>query len=187
MNYKCLQKQAYEMPGFSIEPIRFEDKYDIMQWRNQQLYHLRQHEPLTKEVQENYFTNVVSKLFSEERPNQILFSYLQNNVCLGYGGLVHINWADKNAEISFVMNTILEEGSFVLHWTNFLGMLEQVAFNELKFHKIFTYAFDLRKQLYEAVESVGYKKEAILKEHRRFEGKFIDVVIHSKWNQNDQL
>lgn len=187
MNYKCLQKQTYQIPGFSIEPIRSKDKYDIMQWRNEQLFHLRQQEPLTKETQENYFVNVVSKLFSEEKPNQILFSYLENNIFIGYGGLVHINWANKNAEISFVMNTSLEKDSFAFHWTSFLGMLEEVAFKELKFHKIFTYAFDLRKNLYEAVESAGYKREAILKEHCFFDGKFIDVIIHSKWNPDDQL
>jgi len=156
---------------------------DILKWRNEQIYHLRQDKPLTEIDQENYFSNVISKLFNEDQPNQILFSYLENDICIGYGGLVHINWVDKNAEISFVMNTNLEKKYFQFHWKSYLELIEKVAFGELNFHKIFTYAFNLRPNLYEALESVGFSKEAILEEHYFFDGKYLDVVIHSKKNK----
>jgi RimJ/RimL family protein N-acetyltransferase len=141
---------------------------------------LRQKEPLTKEDQDNYFNIVVSNLFDQEHPDQILFSYLENDVCIGYGGLVHINWTDRNAEISFIMDTELERDYFEFHWKTYLNLIEQVAFEELHLQKIFTYAFDMRPKLYEALEQSGYKREARLKEHCFFDGKFIDVIIHSK-------
>jgi RimJ/RimL family protein N-acetyltransferase len=53
----------------------------------------------------------------------------------------------------------------------------------MEMHKIFTYAFDLRPHLYEAVEAAGFTQEARLKAHCLFDGKYIDVVIHSKINQ----
>lgn len=156
-----------------------EDRYDIMKWRNEQVYHLRQEKLLTKEDQDKYFTEVVSALFGQEQPNQILFSYLKDDKCIGYGGLVHINWIDRNAEISFVMETSLEE-AFEIHWTTYLDMIEEVAFYELGMHKIFTYAFDLRPNLYTVLENLNYIKEASLKKHAFHEGKYIDVIIHSK-------
>jgi RimJ/RimL family protein N-acetyltransferase len=61
-------------------------------------------------------------------------------------------------------------------------LIEQVAFREMRLHKIFTYAFDMRPHLYEAVEAAGFVQEARLKEQCFFEGKFIDVVIHAKIN-----
>lgn len=151
-----------------------------MQWRNEQIYHLRQDELLTKEKQDQYFTDVVSKLFPQESPNQILFSYLKNDKCIGYGGLVHINWKDKNAEISFIMDTSLEEEYFEYHWSKYLELIEEVAFEQLNFHKIYTYAFDLRPRLYIALANREFRKEATLNEHCLFEGKFVDVLIHSK-------
>jgi len=181
--YKVLNKSRFCIDKYSLVPIRFEDRYDIMKWRNDQIYHLRQSEPLTKEVQDDYFNNVVSKLFAQDKPNQILFSYLYKNECIGYGGLVHINWIDKNAEISFVMNTELEKDEFHKHWSIYLDLLHKVAFNELNFHKIYTYAFDLRPHLYNVLESAGFYKEAILKEHCLFNGEYKDVIIHSKLNQ----
>lgn len=181
MRYKCLNIQEFQIENRKIAPIRIQDRYDILKWRNEQIYHLRQTELLTKEKQDYYFDNIVSKLFEQEKPNQILFSYIENEVCIGYGGLVHINWIDKNAEISFIMNTELEKDFFQEHWQSFIQLIEKVAFVNLKLHKLSTYAYDLRPKLYYILDSLGYKKEAVLKEHCLFENKFIDVIIHSKF------
>jgi RimJ/RimL family protein N-acetyltransferase len=158
-----------------------------MKWRNEQIYHLRQNRPLTEDDQQRYFDNVVAKLFDNPQPDQILFSYLENDVCIGYGGLVHINWIDNNAEVSFIMDTRLEKECFATHWSNYLTMLKEVAFNDLGLHKIYTYAFDLRPHLYEVLESNGFTQEATLKEHCLFNGEYKDVVIHSLWNVSYQI
>ena len=180
--YKILSKNKFDNGKFSIVPIRYEDRMDIMKWRNEQMYHLRQSKALTIEDQDYYFENVVSKLFEQENPNQILFSFLENDICIGYGGLVHINWIDKNAEISFIMNTFLEKNRFHEIWIAYLNLIEKVAFEELQLHKVFVYAFDLRPHLYEVVENSNYFKDATLKEHCFFNNKFINVIIHSKIN-----
>lgn len=180
--YSVLAKNVFQMGELSIVPIRYEDRFSIMQWRNEQIYHLRQDKLLTKIDQKNYFQNVVAQLFEKNQPEQILFSFLKDKECIGYGGLVHINWIDRNAEISFIMETSQEKEHFSEYWKAYLKLIEKVAFEELNLHKIYTYAFDLRPHLYEAFEKAGFKKEAVLKEHCLFEGKFIDVVIHSKIN-----
>ena len=179
--YKVLSNQVFSSGKYSLVPIRFEDRYDIMQWRNEQIYHLRQAKPLTKEDQDAYFENVIAKLFNQEQPNQILFSFLEDGICIGYGGLVHINWRDKNAEISFIMNTCLEEDRFEKIWQSYLSLIEEVAFHDLSLYKVYTYAFDLRPHLYEVFEYLGFIMDARLKEHCLFNNKFIDVVIHSKF------
>lgn len=181
-SYKTLNKQTFSSGKYSIVPLRMEDRYHILKWRNEQIYHLRQHRTLTKEDQDKYFEKVVANLYEQDQPVQILFSFLENEICIGYGGLVHINWIDKNAEISFIMNTQLEEDKFEFHWSNFLKLLEELAFKELQFHKLYVYAFDLRPHLYTTLELNQYFKDAVLKEHCLFNDEFIDVVIHSKLN-----
>jgi RimJ/RimL family protein N-acetyltransferase len=184
-SYVCLDTQMFHHGTYSIVPIRHEDRFDIMHWRNQQIFHLRQTAQLTEEQQDRYFDTVIKGIFTDPRPSQLLFSYLHNGLCVGYGGLVHINWIDRHAEVSFIMDTELEKDFFEVHWLNFLGMIEQVAFQSLGFHKIFTYAFDLRPHLYPVLEKKGLHKEAILKEHSLFEGKFVDVLIHAKFNRRE--
>lgn len=181
--YKALNQNTFVFGEYALVPIRYGDRYDIMQWRNEQIYHLRQAEPLTKKAQDSYFQEVVKELFDQVKPDQILFSYLKNGKCIGYGGLVHINWTDRNAEISFIMKTELEKDEFKLHWGVFLDLIEQVAFEELQLHKIFTYAFDVRPSLYKIFENKEFLREATLKEHCFFDKKYVDVVIHAKLNK----
>ena len=137
--YKALNKQVYKSGNYTITPLRFEDRLDIMKWRNEQIYHLRQNKPLTEIDQDNYFKNVIQILFNQNLPDQILFSFLKNDVCIGYGGLVHINWTDKNAEISFIeisnpkhrstINSISNFGAFSSNSLRFVPLLIVILFN----------------------------------------------------------
>ena len=128
-------------------------------------------------------TGPASKLRNDSdsviRCTYLLAEYEENGRCIGYGGLVHINWTDRHAEVSFLMETEREEKEFALHWTQYLELLREVAFSQLKLHKLFTYAFDLRPHLYPVLEACGFVREATLKEHCLFEGSYKDVVIHS--------
>ena len=67
-SYKALNNQEFFYKGFSIVPIRDIDKFDIMNWRNEQIYHLRQSEKLNKKLQNKYFKDVISPLFTSEFP-----------------------------------------------------------------------------------------------------------------------
>ena len=53
----------------------------------------------------------------------------------------------------------------------------------LNFHKIFTFAFDLRPHLFLAIESADFKYEATLQDHYYFNKKYYDAIIHSKFNK----
>ena len=178
--YVCFKMDNPSFEGYKLIPIRYEDRIPILKWRNEQMYHLRQDKVLTNDAQDNYFQNVVNPLFTDEKPSQILFSFLKDGKCIGYGGLVHISWEDRNAELSFIMDTKFEKDNFHEIWNVYLKLIEEVAFEQVNLHKIYVYAFDLRPHLYIALEYNGFRREARLKEHKFFQGKLIDIVIHSK-------
>jgi len=182
MNYRNLSIQENSAGGFSLVPIRMEDREAIRAWRNEQMYHLRQNKPLTEADQTRYFNEVVLSLFSQENPAQYLFSYLKNGECIGYGGLVHINYKNQSAELSFIMKTSLERLEFHLHWSNFLTLIEPIAFTALQLNRIFTYAYDLRPHLYPVLTECGFLLERCIPNALLIEGKPIQAVIHSKWN-----
>jgi RimJ/RimL family protein N-acetyltransferase len=71
---------------------------------------------------------------------------------------------------------------FEKNWEIFLNLIQKIAFEEVHFHKIYTFAFDLRPRLYAALTHEGFKEEARLSEHVRHLDTFIDVLIHSKFN-----
>ena len=57
-------------------PIRDVDKFKIMKWRNEQIYHLRQSKKL-KSQQIKYFNEIINPQFKTKYPDQILFSFLK--------------------------------------------------------------------------------------------------------------
>ncbi|MEM9052825.1 MAG: GNAT family N-acetyltransferase [Bacteroidota bacterium] len=177
--YIPLHSDSFVLGNFQLVPIRFEDRYQIMKWRNEQIFHLRQERSLTEQDQDHYFNEVVEKLFDQEEPHQLLFSFLESGACIGYGGLVHINWKDQNAEVSFIMDTDLEAERFGELWGAYLSLIKQVAFEDLALRKIFTFAYDLRPHLYPVLINAGFEEDARLRDHVQFDGKYSDVLIHS--------
>ncbi len=179
--YKSLSQQEFSNGAYKIVPIRDEDKYAIMQWRNEQIDILRQKELLTKEKQEWYFKNVVDKLFEEEKPTQLLFSFLENDILVGYGGLVHIDWESGNAEISFITETNrnLNQEQFCNDWEEYLNILKKIADINLNFNKIYTYAYDIRPSLFQTLLNNYFVEEARLKDHIVINNIKHDILIHS--------
>ena len=182
--YSCLEQQVFTASNIKLVPIRYRDRYKIMKWRNEQIFHLRQSSPLVKEGQDVYFNDILSKQLSYSNPPQILFSILKNNVCMGYGGLVHIDWKTKIAEISFLTATELNVDSFNKVWGDFLRVIKHIAFEELSFRKIYTYAIDVRPEIYTTLVKHGFKVERVLPNEFDKNGVFFDVIIHSMKNND---
>ena len=178
--YYCLSTQIFSNGDYSIVPIRSMDRYLIMQWRNEQIYHLRQKTSLDKDAQDQYFKEIINPLFNAEKPSQILFSFLEKGKCVGYGGLVHINWSCRSAEISFLMQTSRETKDFSRFWSVYLNLIEKVAFLELCFNRIFTYSYEMRPKLYPILEALGYQEETRLKNATSKGDQFVDALVHGK-------
>lgn len=171
-------KNIYTFNEFTLLPIRFEDRYLIMKWRNEQIYHLRQKKPITRKNQDDYFTKEIFPLFNQKNPNQILFSFLRKNILIGYGGLVHINWQKKKAEISFVMNTSLENKNFIDFWDIFLKLIEKVSLELNCIEELYTFAFDLRPNIYKVLKKNNF--QFVRNELYNKSGELIRVKVHSK-------
>ena len=185
--YKCLPKQEFIDEDYKLTAIRDQDKYEIMKWRNEQIVVLRQKEVLTKKTQNGYFKNVVDKLFEQEKPSQLLFSFFKNDVLIGYGGLVHIDWESRNAEISFLTATARNKSREVFSedWSGYLNIILRIAFGRLKFLKIHTTFYDIeqRKTYKEVLLRFNFIQEAILKKHILVDGKVKSILIYSCFNK----
>jgi RimJ/RimL family protein N-acetyltransferase len=181
LKYDCLKQQIYEYEEYNIIPIRSEDRYEIMKWRNEQIFYLRQNQALTKEDQDNYFNTVLTNIFEQEFPDQILFSFFKNNKLIGYGGLVHIDWENQNAEISFLIKTDLNNLKYYTEsFTVFLKLIQQLALN-IKMHKIYTYGYKTNDYRFSPLINSFFEKEVELKNHKKINDTWLDVLIYSKF------
>ena len=180
--YASLKKQIFKSNNLSLVPIRYEDRYKIMNWRNEQIYHLRQSKPLEKKDQDHYFNNIIEDFFNNPTPQQILFSYLEDDICIGYGGLVNINWYDERAEMSFLLDSSLKKNkdNYNNYFSIFIHLIKEIAFKEIKLNRIFTETYAFRSNHIQVLENNKFKIEGIMKEHisMKEEGRFYDSIIH---------
>lgn len=178
--YICLPKNTYSTHSYNLVSLRKQDISMIKEWRNAQLEVLRQKNLLTDQDQENYYNNVIFPTYQQRFPHQILFSILQNNLCIGYGGLVHISWEDKRAEISFLADNIRASNLDIYQkdFKNFLTIIKQIAFDELEMNRLFLETYDIRKNHIRIIENSGFVLEGRLKEHVIIDGKKVDSLIH---------
>lgn len=153
----------------------------IKDWRNDQIDVLRQEKPITSEQQVAYYNNIIKKSFSEDNPSLILFSFLYDDLCIGYGGLTNIDWNRKNAELSFLVDTdrVSDPTTYENDFTAFLRLIHDLIFDDLGFARLFTETYDIRPAHVSILEKNGFSLERRLERHKDVNGKMVDVLIHS--------
>jgi len=179
--YKCLKKTQYIFSGYCVTTLRKKDIQKIREWRNNQMDVLRQKKKLTPIEQKNYYNKVISRSFNKSQPEQILLSVLLKNRCIGYGGLVHIDWDVKKAEISFLADTnrIKSIQTYQKDFNAFFELILKIAFVELKLNRLTNETFDIRPMHIKLLEKMGFKYEGKLKQNALVKGKYVDSLIHS--------
>ena len=134
----------------------------------------------TQKEQNLYFESAIAKEFNLEKPNQILFSFFKKNKLIGYGGLVHVDWINQNAEISFLLKTDFNNvGFYTQSFTAFLKLIEKLAFN-INMHKIYTYGYRTNEYRFSPLINSFFEKEVELKNHKKINNNWFDVLIYSK-------
>lgn len=179
-NFKCLIQNQFIFENYKLIPIRFLDKDLIRAWRNDQIEILRQQQVLTLDSQFKYFSTIIFETFHQDFPDQLIFSFLENGKMIGYGGLVHIDWDNKNAEISFLLATELNfENNYLKLFSSFLILIELVA-KSINLNKIFTYGYNINEYRFKPLIEKKYIKEVQLSNHILINEKLYDIKIYSK-------
>ena len=179
-NYRVLKKYSYDYEEYSIVPFQEKDLFDIKKWRNEQLDILRQKKILTDDDQTLYFKNVINPNFDAQYPSLILFSFLVDKYCIGYGGLTNIDWESKRVELSFVLSTKRNENIelYEKEFSIFIKLIKIVTFNELRFNRIFTETYDIRPHHIAILEKNGFLFEGRMKQHVKIGQRYVDSLIH---------
>ena len=162
--YRLLPRYSYEAEGLLLRPVEPSDIESIRLWRNAQMEVLRQSHEITTEQQEAYYKEQIWPGKSRIRPNEILFSIELDDVLVGYGGLVHIDWDMGIAEVSFLLDPSLERqlaskrGILI----GFVKILRRVAFHNLGFKEIWTETFNFRREHIAMLEAAGFESKPVV-------------------------
>ena len=179
MKYHCLSQKEYQKGEYSLVPLRHDDILQVRKWRNDQRRILRQQKQLSIAQQNRYFEEEVKPTYRRKEPEMILFSFLKDGECIGYGGLVHIDWHVRKAEVSFLLATerMEDDDLFQGEFARFLTLLFRVR-EELQLHRLHSELFDIRPKMVEVLQAFGFHLEGLLKDHALVDGEYVDSLIY---------
>ena len=178
--YSFLKFNDYSFENYTLLPLRYEDISKIKKWRNDQISVLRQNKILTDADQENYYQELVEKSFFNPKPNEILFSFLLDDTCIGYGGMVYADWDKKTAEISFITETKRSNLNEIYQndFTAFTTILFRISFSELLFNKLTTETYGIRTNTLRILDQLGFQLKKIDKKKILINNEMCDSFHH---------
>ena len=180
--YRCLGSELIRCEGIEIGAVQQDEIQIIRVWRNEQKKILRQNEDIRIDAQQKYFEDFVWSQLEFSAPSQLLLSIYSDNLLIGYGGLVHISWQNFRAEISFLTDTQIKEGSdqYNTLFTSFLRAMQTIARDKLGLHKLTLETYEMRNEHVAAIESAGFAREGTLIDQVLVNGKWVKSILHGK-------
>jgi len=181
-NYKILKQDKYINDNYSLSSIVDKDIEKIRTWRNEQVKVLRHNHPISYNEQILYYKNNVWNECNQDYPSQILLSFHLNDVLIGYGGLVHINWKSMIAEMSFLLETsrTKNKSNYQNDMKKFISILTLIAFDRLNFKKITTESFNFRKKTIEVLNNSNFKVDKNSNTHLGEKGSIFHSLINER-------
>lgn len=182
--YICLDQDEYRFLSYSLKSVQPADIETIRKWRNSQMDILRQSSTISPAQQREYFTHYIWPSMNNTQPENILLTFSLNHRKIGYGGLVHISWINKTAELSFLLNPIYMKNMTVYkkHFDAFIHLLLDIAFRSFDFNKISTETYHFRRETINILEENGFLFEKIIKSKKIIRGKEIKSFVHYHFN-----
>lgn len=141
---------------------------------------LRQSSVITTEQQSDYYAAEVWPAMALPYPPNILLIYEEKGRPVGYGGLVHIAWEHRRAEVSFLLAPDLAGASdeYARYFGVFLDLIKELAFKDLRIDRLFTETYAMRRHHISVLEANGFLLEGVMRQHVVVEGRSMDSLIH---------
>lgn len=178
--YRAMSQERFIADNLVLRAVEPGDIEAIRIWRNSQMDILRQATEIAPEEQALYFSTQVWPEKPKLQPAQVLFAIERGGNLIGYGGLVHISWVYKRAEVSFLLDPGLDgqpdERSSI--FSLFLKLLKRFAFEKLGLERLTTETYVLRPWVTSVLEQNGFIFEGRLRKHVVVQGRRTDAVLH---------
>lgn len=178
--YGCLPHQVLEEGVYRVKVLQDEDLENVRCWRNAQMNILRQSSPISYDEQKKYYEKYIWPTLLELKPSNILFGFFKKKELIGYGGLVHVAWEHHRAEVSFLLSPsrVDDASVYIEDFANFLKLVKRLAFNDLGLLRLYTETYDIRPIHVAVLESNGFVREGVLRNHVFVAGKPCDSIYH---------
>lgn len=168
-----------------LQVLSLEDCEKIRLWRNEQMIHLRTPFLLTKEMQEDFYVNVVCNRNSPAR----YWGVWESKLLLGIVGITNIQWENSIGEITLVLKP---EQSGKGYGEKAVELVLDQAFNFLNLKTVFgeCYISNPAKLFWEKIVQKYHSHSCFLPNRKYWHGKYYGSIYFSidrdEFNNSDK-
>lgn len=172
--------------SYAIRTIQPSDIEHIRQWRNAQMDVLRQKKEISRAEQIAYYEKQIWPSLDDANPQNVLLACLFNDQLIGYGGLVHVDWENQRAEVSFLLDPARtrDPKGYGYDFLAFLSLIKTLAFDDLKLQRLYTETYATRRHHISILEAADFSLEGVLRRHVVLDGRPVDSLIHACLNDS---
>lgn len=140
--------------------------------------HTREFRLLSNLNQKNWFR----QLFIDNPPKNIMFVIIKKQKIVGITGLTYIDWKNRNAEISIIVDPSIKNNKKILKQS--IKMILDYGFGELGLHRIWAEIFNIANDRIQLFEEMQFVYEGTLKEKLWRDNKWFDSRIYAKISED---
>jgi len=120
-----------------------------------------------------------------EQPENIILTFFEDGKRIGYGGLVHISWEHRRAEVSFLLDStfVRDHSAYGQYFSVYLSMIKIFAFSVMDFNRLYTETYVFRYDHIDVLESSGFQLEGRMRKHVLINKEYFDSFIHGVVNE----
>jgi hypothetical protein len=157
-----------------LKAPKYEEVMKVRDWRNDTMESLRTSFPLTEKMQLDFFEDVVNNRDSCHR----YYSLYHDNLFVGFGGLTNIQWENRCAEISLIIDPLSRKKNY---GSLAVSELLKTAFNSLNLNMVFGEVYTCNKALdfWKKMASIWNCYTTTLYSRKFWDGKYYDSLYFS--------
>ena len=169
-----------------LRPLEVEDSDAFVSWLSDE--EIRQYLGMRTPGNRLREREYIEELYKDDRGINLCIVLKDNDELIGAVGLHDISIAHRNAEIGiFIGNKDYWSKGY---GTEAMSLVIGHGFDQLNLHRISLGVFCFNARAIRAYEKIGFKREAVLREHSYVNGEYCDDyrmgILKSEWQNQHQ-
>lgn len=162
-----------ESKDLKLREVEESDLEIICKWRNNWdvLKNLFSYLPISLTKQKRWYENYIN----DSTTQTFIIEYKIENKPIGTVTLAHIDYKNQNAEAGILIGEKDYRGKGLAKQA--LNLVIDYGFNELNLNRIYLHLLETNQSALRLYESLGFKREGLLRNHQYKQGRFCNVIV----------
>jgi RimJ/RimL family protein N-acetyltransferase len=168
-----------------LRPLEVEDADAFVPWRNDK--EIRQYMGRTSPTNRIRGRERLEQCYISDQNIHLGLALKEMDRLIGAIGLYHISMTHRNAELGIIIGdkSCWSKG----YGTEAMKLILEYGFDQLNLHRIYLFVLDFNTRAIRAYEKVGFRREAVFREHWYKDGEHCSdcsmSILEDEWREKN--